>query len=354
MTSVLSLLNSIEFARPLFLWWLPISLALIYLLFWFWPNALGTSSEPLQNLAQPLWRHPATAWLSQFVARRQRQGHILWFIKRSLAWSIFVCLIHLSLAQPYQQGQRLPDKPPQQRDIVFVIDSSVSMVLEDYLVDGRRTSRMAVLQSVMQHFIDRLQGSRIGLIVYSEQVYTLAPLTTDYRLLKRQFNRIIPAALTGRTSNPGKALLYTLHAYRDAPPQGKPGIVLISDVNRPDREIDPRVAASALQQQGFHVHTIAIGAGSYAAQNRQGTHLVYHPTNYSLLQQIAEHGRGKFFTANSPQSIHRALLTIQQTETRSSKVEPQYVRINLYYWPLLLAVLLLTLLQLYQLGRKLT
>lgn len=344
-------LNSIEFARPVFLWSLPISLTVIWLLFWRRPGWLANSGSPVMNLSQQGFRHPAIQWFKQYTAQQQSQSNRSNFIKRSLGWSLLFCLLHLSLAQPYRLGARLPD-PPQHRDIVFVIDTSVSMVLEDYLVKGQRTSRMAMLQSVMQHFINQLQGNRIGLVVYSEQVYTLVPLTTDYALLKQQFNRVKPAVLTGRTSNPGKALLYTLEQHKDDTSSEQPTIILISDVNRPDREIDPRIAAASLQANGFRVHTVAIGAGSYAAENKQGTNLVYHPTNYPLLKQIAEQGKGRFFSANNSRNIQQALTTIQQAEKRQIETEPQYFKIMFYQWPLLLAIVLLSLAQVYQLLRK--
>lgn len=355
-----ALLASIEFARPLFLWGLPLSLAPIYIVLWLRPQAIAASTAPLQGLAQQAYRHPASDWLRDYLGQQQQQARLGVFIRRAFSWTIIVGLLHLALAQPYRLGQRLPD-PPQQRDIVFVIDTSVSMVLEDYLVDGQRISRMRMLQSVMQHFINQLQRdpapgnqerNRISLVVYSEQVYTLASLTTDYALLQRQFNRMVPAVLTGRTSNPGKALLYTLEQFKDDTGTERPTIVLISDVNRPDRDIDPRVASASLKQHGFHVHSIAIGAGSYAAENRRGTHLVYHPTHYQLLQQIAAQGAGKFFSVNDAQSIQRALHTIQQGEKRQVAVEPQYIKRMLYHWPLLVAVLLVTLAQLWQLLRR--
>lgn len=347
---MMELITSIEFAQPIWLWLLPISLTISLMALWFWSARIGNSIEALQNLSGQSWRHTAIDWLQHFETRQKDQRHSLIFVRRSLSYGVFLSLIHLALAQPYQLGQRLPD-PPQHRDIVFVIDTSVSMVLEDYIVNGQRASRMTMLQGVIQHFIEQLQveqqqGNRIGLVVYAEQAYTLVPLTTDYALLKSQFNRVVPAVLTGRTSNPGKALLYTLNTYQDDTTDEKPTIVLISDVNRPDREIDPRVAAASLQQHGFRVHSIAIGAGSYAAEDTQGTHLVYHPTNYPLLEQIAKRGHGKFFSVNNIQSIKRALSTIQQTELHQVEVEPQYIKIMLYHWPLLLAVLLMSLAQL--------
>lgn len=347
---MMEFINTIEFARPVFLWLLPISVLLMLMLFWFRPGMLTSSDTPLKQLAQQSYRHPAIAWFKQYATQQQSRSRGTRFVWRSLGWSVLLTLIHLSLAQPYRLGKRLPD-PPQHRDIVFVIDTSVSMVLEDYLVGGKRSSRMAMLQTVMQHFIDQLQGNRIGLIVYSEQVYTLVPLTTDYALLKQQFNRVQPAVLTGRTSNPGKALLYTLQQYKNETSEEKPTIVLVTDVNRPDRDIDPRIAAASLKQHGFRLHTVAIGAGSYAAENKQGTSLIYHPTNFPLLKQVAESASGKFFSANDSHNIGKALLAIQQAEKRHIEVEPQYIKLSLYHWPLLLALLLFSLAQLTLLTR---
>ena len=345
------LLSTIHFASPLWLWFTPLSLALLYLVLWRTPGQFKNITYFLQSFAHQTYRHPAIEVLRQFTHTQTASQQRHQSLQKFLGLGLCILLLHLSLAQPYRLGQKLPD-PPQHRDIFFIIDTSVSMVLRDYLMNDERISRLTMLKSVMHHFIQQLQGNRIGLVIYSEQAYTLVPLTTDYALLQQQIRRVQPAVLTGRTSNPGKALLYTVQQIKQGSySNDKPILVLITDTNRPSREIDPRVSASYVAQQGLKLHTIAIGAGSYAAEETGSNSLIYHPANFELLQQVATAGQGQFFSANSSQSLGQALQVIQQAEQRQIKTVPQYIKLNLYQWPLLTMLCWFTMLQLLSLMR---
>lgn len=240
---------------------------------------------------------------------------------------------------------RIPD-PPLHRDIVFLVDTSVSLVLRDYIINGRRTDRMTMLKIVLNHFIDKLQGNRISLIIFSEQAYNYVPLTTDYALLRYQLNRLQPAVLTGRTTDISRGLLYALQQLKNPAPQDQartednnPVLVLISDVNRPNRDIDPRVVAKLLAKQSIRLHAIALGAASDAANENAATGLVYQPVNFKLIQQVAESANGKFFWANNVENLQAALIAIQSSEKKHIKAEPVFIRNTLYSWPLAAALI---------------
>jgi Ca-activated chloride channel family protein len=201
-----------------------------------------------------------------------------------------------------------------------------------------------MLKNVLTHFIDHLQGNRIQLIAYSEDAYTLVPLTNDYALLKFQLQRLQPASLTGRTSDLSTALLYALQTQQNVAGQtGKPVFVMLTDASRPARHIDPRVAAELVAQQGIRLHTIAIGAGSYAAEDIENVTLIYHPASFQLLEDIARTGQGQFFWAKDASTLRDALQAIQNAEKRQTVATPVYITHPLYYWPLAAALLWLLL-----------
>jgi len=223
-----------------------------------------------------------------------------------------------------------------------MVDTSISMALRDYLVAGKRVDRMTMLKSVLTHFIEQLKGDRIGLIAFSEQAYTLAPLTADSKLLRNMVRRLQPAVLTGRTSNLGAAMLYTLQQLQKSnTPDSlhKPVLVLITDVNRSSRDIDPRAVAGYLHKQGYTLQTIGIGASSFKAQEDRPTGLIYQPANFALLESIAKRGGGKFYWADNVDSLRSAIQAIQSTGRSQVKVEPRFIKISLYQWPLLLGLL---------------
>jgi len=161
-------------------------------------------------------------------------------------------------------------------------------------------------------------------------------------------DRLQPASLTGRTSRVSEALLYSgasLLGTRDR--QGRlPLLVLISDVQRPYRDIDPRLVAEHLHRQGYTLHTIAMGAASAEARERDSQGLIYQPVNFPLLKAMAERGGGRFFWARDADSLERAILEIQKSEKREVDAAPRYIRLELYQWPLAAALAWLLLMQL--------
>jgi Ca-activated chloride channel family protein len=347
--------KNIQFAHPV--WFLIVPVSLTVLVYWHFikKRTLVPITSWLESISQQIYRHPilTSAQIKNLSSQEAKHKYNYFSFTN---YMFLLTLLALSLAQPYRIGEKLPE-PPEYRDIIFMVDTSVSMVLRDYLVNGKRTQRITVLKDVLKHFVDQLQGNRIQIIAYSEKAYTLVPLTTDYGLIKYQLNRLEPANLTGRSSDLSHALLYALEPYRQTPAQdkdtGKPVFVMLTDADRPVRDIDPVVAAEYVAQYGIRLHTIAIGAASYEAEDKQRTSLVYHPTSFYLLEKLAELGHGQFFWAKDSDSLQQALITINNTEKRQVSVEPEFIQYPLYYWPLLILTVWFILLHLFDLpGRR--
>jgi len=324
----------IALAEPYWLLLIPGLLLLLFLLQRRRQPQVLSLTNWLAGLNREVYLHPKISLLENHQAdagsKKIRRKSLVSFINMLMVFT----LLSLALAQPYRIGKRLPD-PPQHRDVVFLLDTSVSMVLRDYVVEGKRIDRLTMLKNVLVHFVDKLHGNRIQLIAYAEQAYTLVPLTNDYALLKFQLQRLQAASLTGRSSDLSHALLYAASQYPAGEAQDvKPVFVMLTDATRPDRRIDPRVAAEFIAQRGIHLHTIAIGAGSYEAEDTANVTLVYHPTNFQLLEDIAKRGKGSFFWAKDTASLAAALQRIQESEKRATKVEPMFVKQPLYFWPL--------------------
>jgi Ca-activated chloride channel homolog len=339
-----TLIGAIHFQYPALLWAWPVSAFAVGLLVR--KGRLTSLANAPRIFSAQRYRHTQLPVLRQLHGNRPQHQTTQSLVWRWLSYAMILLGIHGALAFPYRTGQQLPT-PPEYRDTLFLLDTSVSMILRDYLVDEERVDRMTMLKSVLTYFIDQLQGNRIGLIAFSEQPYTLVPLTADYALLKNMVRRLEPAVLTGRTSNLGAAMLYTLQQLEQssAHPHQKPVLVLVSDVNRTQRDVDPRAVAAYLHQQGYRLHTIGIGAATYEAQDTDYRGLIYHPVNFDLLKSIAEKGGGQFYWADSTQSLQYVMQAIQQGERQQIKVEPRFITIPLYPWPLLISLLGLIILQ---------
>ena len=302
---------------------------------------LGLPDWLLTSVSRRYYRHPNFDLVHQATNKKVASS------KSSKQWAIFIfyavlsVLIMLSLAHPYRIGNKLPE-PPRHRDIMFIVDTSINMVLRDYAVNGQRVQRMTMMKDVLSHFISKLQGNRMGVVAFSEQAYTLVPLTTDYGLLNTQILRLDSATLTGRSNDLSHALLYTYKQLaRDSEltaDEAAPAVVLLTSVNRPSRNLDPRAVARFYQQRGFSLHTVAIGAPDYAAKEKDTMSLIYHPANFRLLEEVASEAGGLFFWAKNTENLQQAIEAILQASPRKAEQQIRYIEIPLYHWPLLFAL----------------
>ena len=350
MQQLASLFDAVHFQHPAWLWAWPVSVVVLGGLLH--RGFLTRLAQVPRVFTAQRYRHPRLGLLRQLRDSHPRQPAKAGLLWRWFGYALLLLGLHTALAFPYRDGQQLPT-PPEYRDTLFLLDTSVSMVLRDYLVDEQRVDRMTMLKSVLNYFIDQLQGNRIGLIAFSEQPYTVVPLTADYTLLESMVRRLKPAVLTGRSSDLGKALLYAVQQLEQTEAnRKKPVLVLLTDVNRSRRDVDPRAVAAYLHGQGYRLHTIGIGAASYEAQDKDYRGLIYHPVNFGLLEAIAENGGGQFYWADSAGSLQAAMQAIQREERRKVNVEPRHITIPLYQWPLLASLAWLVLLQSGSLARR--
>jgi Ca-activated chloride channel family protein len=345
---LIHVISEVNFLNPGWFWlWPPLLIAIALLLY-------RSRLDPISSLPQPAsltrYRHPAFRLLRDLTTAPDRRPGAPFSKGRFVVYAIATLGMVTALAHPFRLGEELP-APPEYRDTVFLVDSSISMLRRDYLVDGNRVDRMTMLKSVLTHFIDQLQGNRISVVAFSEQSYTLAPLTADYDFLRAMVRRLEPALFTGARSDLSRAILYTLRKVKDAAAVAdaeRPALVLLTDVNRPVRDIDPRVAATYLADQGYRLLVIAIGAPSYAADENAIASLIYHPVSFDLLKKIAANAGGQFFWAKDIGSLKQAMLTIQSTERRAIDAAPRHVPISLYHWPLIASIIWIVVMQLWR------
>jgi len=335
----ISYLHSIHFTQP----------------FWFYVmvviavGILVIKHVSLSNLIQSLhlkntYRHTRLNVILKILESQNSLTKKKVMFVGKIYYLIIIGLLFTCLAGPFYTGEKLPD-PPSNRDIVFLVDNEVSMVLKDYFIDKQRVDRLTMVKSVLLNFVNKLSGNRISIVTFSEQAHTLLPFTTDTNLLKAMIPRIT-TTLTGRTSNPQRALLYTLnnlHNLKKNDSEAKPSIVLITDVLRPPRDIDPDVIAKYIKEKGYTLYVIAIGASSYQAEDVKDSTLIYHPASFERLKSIADAAGGKFYWAKNTNSLSEVIQGILQSRKSKLSISPQYIEIPLFQWPLAIALLLMLL-----------
>ncbi len=275
----------------------------------------------------------------------------------SLWVALIISSLIIALAQPILRGEKLPDPPPE-RDIVFLVDTSISMQLKDYQVDGVAISRMDLLRQLLDKFASRMNGERISVIIFAEQAYKLVPLSNDQNLIRKMLQRIT-TSLAGRYSDIGSALLLALQEAKkqelqlesqlqskQRQPQHKKRhqtFILFSDADESRGKVDVNAAAALLAENDIPLFTIAIGGST--SKNKETEGGLYHSVNMQLFDDLAEQTSAKSYRVENSDTLEKAINDISKLRKTLALQEPQYIQISLYFYPLFLGLLLLFLRQ---------
>ena len=260
-------------------------------------------------------------------------------------------MFSFAIAQPVRIGEKLPDLPPE-RDIILLVDVSISMTLKDYTDKGKKVSRLDILKRLLNDFAEGSKGERLAMIVFAEQPYLLVPLTRDQKLIQAQLQRL-DSTLAGRVSALGDAIILGLKEAKKQP-QRKQIFVLFTDTNDAIGAVNPDAAASLAAEANIPLYTIAIGS-TIKQKNATGDGLLHQAVNLKLLQDISKQTKGRTYIANKTKAIEDALKDIQQHQQNTAvQQQARYTHKPLYFWFLLAGILPLLIWQSRQLLQRVT
>lgn len=145
-------------------------------------------------------------------------------------------------------------------DVVLVLDASNSMLVEDVA-----PSRLARERTLARALVDRLAGSRVGLIAFGGSGHALSPMTSDASAIHLYLDALSPEIVNQGGSSLDSALRQAL-ALLGGPGEGDTGgsIVLVSDGEALE---PPELVATSIglaRRMGVPVHTVGIGTPSGA------------------------------------------------------------------------------------------
>ena len=344
--------GELQFISVHWLWLLPLYWA--YLIWWFQKHQLGhhSSIADVNTSAHNHFYHPLAATFLSHKTTESELTPSLWKIPAFWLFGLSISLLIISLAQPIRVGERLPDLAPE-RDIVFLVDTSVSMQLKDYELQGEPIRRMDLLHNLLDEFASKMAGERIAVIVFAETPYILLPLSNDQGLIRRMLNRVT-TSLAGRYSAVGDALLMALFMTEEAANKNAAHnvdlrsdrhqtFILFTDVHESLGNVTTAAAADLLAEKNIPVFTIAIGSSQNSKAEVEGG--LYQAVNLALLDDIAKRTQGSSYQVNDSEAMQQALQDILKQRQNTAIPQPRYEQQNLYYYPLIISLLLLVLQQ---------
>jgi len=153
-----------------------------------------------------------------------------------LVLMLVLALLIAALARPQKTNEKV-EQWTEGIDIMVALDISQSMQIEDFA-----PNRLEAAKQVAHEFINGRLQDRIGIVVFSGDAFSLAPLTTDYDLLKQYLDEISYEMIESRGTAIGSALAVVTNRMRESTALTKV-CILLSDGDSNAGNIDPLTAA---------------------------------------------------------------------------------------------------------------
>jgi Ca-activated chloride channel family protein len=289
-----------EFANPEYLYFL---LIVPVLGLWFWFRHQKDSADIQVSSTESFEQSPKS--LKQYL-----------YFGLYLLRVVAIGLLIVALARPQSTSSR-QDVTIEGIDIVMALDVSGSMLAMDLKPD-----RLEASKEVASEFISGRENDRFGLVIFSGETFTQAPLTTDHDVIKNLFKDIKSGMIEDGTAI-GDGLATSINRLKDSKAVSKVIILLTDGVNNMG-SIDPLSSAEIAQIYGIRIYTIGVGTegtAPYPVQTMFGMQTQYMEVQIDeeLLQQVAEMTDGRYFRATSNSKLREIYDEIDKLE--KSKID---------------------------------
>jgi Ca-activated chloride channel family protein len=257
-----------------------------------------------------------------------------------------LALMILALARP-QWGTHQVDIKTEGINIILAVDISGSMAALDFQKGTRIIDRLQAVKGVIDQFVAKRYGDRIGLVVFGTHAYTQMPLTRDYNALVSILNRVQIGG-AGKSTAIGDAIGISLKRLSDIPSKSNI-IILLTDGRSNAGEISPQSATEIAVAKKVRIYTIGVGSEGEVPFRVNipgyGERYVYQRADIDekTLRMIADKTQGLYFRAQDTDTLEKIYDTIDKLEKTKVTVKAYDNYRELYRYPLIPALCLLAL-----------
>ncbi|MEN7546609.1 VWA domain-containing protein [Rapidithrix thailandica] len=257
--------------------------------------------------------------------------------------SICLGFILVALARPQKTSEQV-DQWTEGIDIMLVLDISESMQIEDF-----SPNRLEAAKDVARKFIAGRFQDRIGLVIFSGEAISYAPLTTDYALLNTLVDEIDFTMIDKGGTAIGSAIAVGINRMKESDSKSKV-LILLSDGENTAGSIDPITAAELAHAYGIKMYSIGVGKEGKVPF---GTDMFGRPRyieqslDETALREIARIGEGQYFRATNNQAlveVFNRIDTYEKAEIKETRFKDtkDYYQVYLLYAFLLYFIWMLT------------
>ncbi len=262
----------------------------------------------------------------KLVKNKPRYKYQIKFILFSFALASLI----LAMAN-LQFGSKVEKMKRKGIDLVIALDLSRSMLAEDITPNRLEKSKQFIYR-----LIDKLEGDRIGIIVFAGNAYVQMPVTIDHTAAKLFLSNVNTSLLPTQGTAIGDAIDLSHEMFESGDKKHRT-LLIISDGE--NHEGDAYESAKSAAKEGLMIYTVGIGTLKGAPvpiyhNNRQvdyqrdkNNSIILSKLNESMLQEIAVLGHGEYFRiTNSGDDLRDLIKSINKQEKKEidSKVVSNY------------------------------
>lgn len=244
-------------------------------------------------------------------------------IWRTLSCYCLWCLLCLAMARP-QLIEPAISKVVPTRDLLLLVDLSGSMDTKDFTNQaGERVDRLTAVKEVLDDFLSRREGDRVGLVVFGNAAFVQVPFTQDLNASRILLNETAVRMAGPRTAF-GDAIglgisLFEKSEFTD------PVMIALTDGNDTGSKVPPAEAAQIAQDKAITIHVVGVGDPSATGEEL---------LDKEALQQVATTTGGTYFHADDRKQLSTIYQKLDSMETHQIATESHRPRKDLFYWPL--------------------
>lgn len=249
-------------------------------------------------------------------------------IRLAMLWAVWFCAV-MALARPQHIDPPVTKIIPV-RDLLLAVDLSGSMETKDFKdQQGKTVDRLTAVKQVLDEFLMRQVGNRVGLIVFGNAPFVQVPFTQDLEVCKELLAEVEPRMAGPKTAlGDAIGLAITVFDRSDAPERT---LIALTDGNDTGSEVPPQKAAEVARDKHITIHAVAVGDPKAAGEQA---------LDEKSLMAVAETTGGVYAHANNQQELSKFYEHIDRLKTHKVETITYHPKSDLFQWPLGLGLIL--------------
>lgn len=205
-----------------------------------------------------------------------------------------------------QTGSKIQEVKREGADIVICLDVSNSMLAQDLSPNRLERAKIAI-----ERMIDKLQGDRLGIVIFAGEAYVQLPITTDYGSAKMFLESINTNIVPTQGTNIADAINKATECFENTEDKNKSIIIITDGENNEEATASAIDAAKEAAGKNIVISTIGVGSESGVPipnvingavngykKDKDGNTIV-SKLDAKILQNIAAEANGVYVQASS-------------------------------------------------------